>query len=46
MPPVGFGLSFEAAMRLMLTVFHPKCRPEWSEKEIRHKLEGALKARQ
>ncbi len=45
LPPIGFGLGFEAALRLMLRIFNPKCRPEWSEKELRHKLEGALKAR-
>jgi hypothetical protein len=43
--PVGFGLSFETALRLMLGIFNPKCRPEWTEKELRHKLEDALKAR-
>jgi hypothetical protein len=44
-PPAGFGLGFEAAMRLMLAIFNPKCRPAWSEKELSHKLEDALKKR-
>jgi Bifunctional DNA primase/polymerase, N-terminal len=38
-----FGLGEEAAVRLMLAVFNPKCEPEWSEGEIRHKVADALK---
>jgi hypothetical protein len=43
LPPTGFGLGFEAAMRLMQTIFNPKCRPEWSDAELAHKVSDALK---
>jgi hypothetical protein len=38
-----FGLGEEAAVRLLLEVFNPKCEPEWSEGEMRHKVADALK---
>ncbi len=44
-PPIGFGLDFEAALRLMLTIFNPRCEPEWTERELTHKVRDALKIR-
>ncbi len=39
----GFGLSPEQAWPLMVE-FNAKCSPQWSDKELRHKLSGADKA--
>ena len=39
-----FGLGREAAIRLMLTVFNPKCEPPWTLREIEHKVDDALKS--
>ena len=40
-----FGLDFDAALRLLLGVFNPRCQPPWSEAELMHKVEDALKKR-
>ncbi|QKK08453.1 MAG: bifunctional DNA primase/polymerase [Planctomycetota bacterium] len=37
----GFGLDAEAALRLLLGRYNPRCEPPWSEKELRHKVEDA-----
>jgi hypothetical protein len=39
-----FGLSFEQAWPLLLE-WNERCQPPWSERELRHKLEDALKRR-
>ncbi len=39
-----FGLGREAALKLM-RAWNLKCRPEWSEKELEHKVDDALKKR-
>ena len=36
----GFGLDRETALGL-LREFNQRCRPPWSEKELRHKVEDA-----
>jgi hypothetical protein len=40
-----FGLDFDAALRLLLSVFNPRCQPPWSLAELLHKVEDALKKR-
>ncbi len=37
----GFGLSPDHALNLLLAYFNPRCRPPWTEKELRHKVEDA-----
>lgn len=37
----GFNLSITEGMNLLLTHFNPRCKPRWSEKEIRHKCNEA-----
>jgi len=37
----GFGLAPDRALTLLLTRFNPRCRPPWSERELRHKVEDA-----
>ena len=37
----GFGLDPELALALLLDSYNPRCQPEWSEKELRHKVEDA-----
>ncbi len=39
----GFGLDEEVAVRLIRDDYNPQCDPEWSEKEIRHKVHDAYK---
>lgn len=39
----GFGLEPEAAERLLIEDYNPRCVPEWNVSEIRHKVESALK---
>jgi hypothetical protein len=39
----GFGLSFHEALDLLMNEYNPKCQPPWTEDEIVHKLEDALK---
>lgn len=40
---VGFGLAPEAAWDLLCVYNRTKCEPEWSERELRHKLGDAVK---
>ena len=44
-PPLGFGLAFEQAWPLIWEWNVTSCEPPWSEGEIRHKLEDAIKKR-
>lgn len=37
----GFELAPNAALRLLLERYNPRCKPPWSEKELRHKVENA-----
>jgi hypothetical protein len=37
----GFDLGPEQAYHLLATEYNPRCAPEWSERELRHKLEDA-----
>ncbi|GAB4549488.1 MAG: hypothetical protein Tsb0013_10760 [Phycisphaerales bacterium] len=37
----GFELEPEAALRMLLERYNPRCEPPWSEKELRHKVEDA-----
>lgn len=39
----GFGLDDETALALLLTIHNPECRPPWTGKELRHKVESAAK---
>jgi hypothetical protein len=39
----GFHLDDETAVRLMLEVYNPRCRPPWTEEEIRRKVSEATK---
>jgi predicted P-loop ATPase len=39
-----FGLEADMAYRLLATEYNPRCRPPWSEKELRHKVKQALRA--
>jgi hypothetical protein len=45
LPPKGFGLSIEQAWPLLLE-WNEQCEPPWSERELLHKLQDALKKRQ
>lgn len=38
----SFGLGRDAAIRLMLAIYNPHCKPPWSEGEIEHKVESAI----
>lgn len=40
---VGFNLSDEDALRLLMEDYNSRCVPPWSEKELRHKVESARK---
>jgi hypothetical protein len=40
----GFALAAEVAVELLTTHYNPRCRPPWTTKEIRHKVEDALAA--
>ena len=40
----GFGLDREAALKAM-RYYNQKCEPPWSEKELQHKIDGALQQR-
>ncbi len=42
----GFQLDPEDARWLLRTEFNPRCQPEWSEKEIAHKVRQASTARE
>ena len=37
----GFLLPDAEAYRMLAERFNPRCKPEWSEKELRHKIEDA-----
>src|SRR5262249_60094474 len=37
----GFDLGEEEGFRILWTYFNPRCRPLWSEKELRHKCRDA-----
>lgn len=37
----GFDLGTEQAYHLLATEFNPRCTPQWSERELRHKVEDA-----
>jgi len=39
----GFGLDADVAKRLLIDDFNPRCQPPWSEREIDHKIDEALK---
>jgi hypothetical protein len=38
---LGFDLPDEIALRILLEEFNPRCQPEWSEKELEHKVRQA-----
>ncbi|MDY0063304.1 MAG: phage/plasmid primase, P4 family, partial [Myxococcota bacterium] len=40
----GFELPVEDALALLISDFNPRCEPQWSERELRHKVESASKA--
>ncbi len=40
---VGFRLDDETAFRLLWNEYNPRCKPPWTEKEIRHKISDARK---
>lgn len=37
----GFGLSTDLALHLLVTHYNPRCKPEWTEQELRHKVVDA-----
>lgn len=37
----GFELPVEDALALLISDFNPRCDPQWSERELRHKVESA-----
>jgi hypothetical protein len=39
----GFGLSIDTAFQILVDHYNPRCQPEWSERELRHKVEEAAK---
>src|SRR5262249_30381041 len=39
----GFALSEDRGFEIIKTHFNLRCRPEWSDREIRHKVEDVLK---
>ena len=41
---IGFDLSADEAFHLLWTEYNPRCSPEWTEKELRHKVESACEA--
>jgi hypothetical protein len=40
----GFALSTDLALRLLKEAYNPRCVPPWSERELEHKITGALAA--
>jgi hypothetical protein len=40
-----FGLDEPTALGLMLAEYNPRCQPPWTEKDLRHKVMQATKAR-
>ena len=39
----GFCLEPQTALRLLRDHYNPRCKPAWSEKELQHKVDSALK---
>lgn len=39
---LGFGLSTDDAYHLMAAEFNPRCAPQWSPRELRHKVDSAV----
>lgn len=39
----GYELPVDKALSLLLEEWNPRCLPPWSEEELRHKVESALK---
>jgi hypothetical protein len=39
----GFGLSTDDALALLLEEYNARCKPPWSVKDLRHKVEDAAK---
>ena len=39
----GLGLDRAVATKIWLEVYNPRCQPQWSQKEIDHKLDDASK---
>lgn len=39
----GFSLEAAVALDLLRAEYNPRCQPPWSERELRHKIEGAEK---
>jgi hypothetical protein len=37
----GFDLPANVAFDILAREYNPKCRPQWSERELRHKIENA-----
>lgn len=37
-----FELNADSAYRILATEYNPRCRPPWSEKELRHKIDDAV----
>lgn len=37
----GFCLDADAALRMLIDEYNPRCEPPWSEKELSHKVEDA-----
>lgn len=37
----GFRITPARALQMLKTEFNPRCQPPWSERELRHKVEGA-----
>jgi hypothetical protein len=38
-----FGLDRETAIWLLMTIYNPRCRPEWTRKEIEDKVDDAIR---
>lgn len=38
----GFKLNYHEAMEILMTVFNPRCTPEWTEAEMARKVDEAL----
>lgn len=39
----GLGLDRETATKIWLEIYNPRCQPQWSQREINHKLDDASK---
>lgn len=38
-----FGLNPSDALQLLVTEYNPRCNPEWTEKELQHKVNDAMR---